>query len=143
MTQIPEHSLTEKGGDDSKIVVTGRYGANITVPKAPTRTGYQFLGWDEDVEMTIPDKDLTYKAQWLKMEYTLQFKTGEGTSVSPIKGNYGDKISVPKDPTEPDTFSSTGVRMVRKWTSFRRLCRPKVIFTQQYGSRRHTRLLMT
>ncbi len=65
----------EKGEDDSKIVVTGRYGANITVPKAPTRTGYQFLGWDEDVEMTIPDKDLTYKAQWLKMEYTLQFKT--------------------------------------------------------------------
>lgn len=49
--------------------------------------------------MTVPDKDLTYKAQWLKMEYTLQFKTGEGTSVSPIKGNYGDKISVPKDPT--------------------------------------------
>lgn len=89
----------EKGEDDSKIVVTGRYGANIAVPKAPTRTGYQFLGWDEDVEMTIPDKDLTYKAQWLKMEYTLQFKTGEGTSVSPIKGNYGDKISVPKDPT--------------------------------------------
>ena len=89
----------EKGEDDSKIVVTGRYGANITVPKAPARTGYQFLGWDEEVEMTVPDKDLTYKAQWLKMEYTLQFKTGEGTSVSPIKGNYGDKISVPKDPT--------------------------------------------
>lgn len=89
----------EKGEDDSKIVVTGRYGANITVPKAPTRTGYQFLGWDEDVEMTIPDKDLTYKAQWLKMEYTLQFKTGEGTSVSPIKGNYGDKINAPENPT--------------------------------------------
>ena len=89
----------EKGEDDSKIVVTGRYGANIIVPKAPARTGYQFLGWDEEVEMTVPDKDLTYKAQWLKMEYTLQFKTGEGTSVSPIKGNYGDKISVPKDPT--------------------------------------------
>ena len=91
--------VTEKSEDDSKIVVTGRYGANIIVPKVPTRTGYQFLGWDEEVEMTVPDKDLTYKAQWLKMEYTLQFKTGEGTSVSPIKGNYGDKISVPKDPT--------------------------------------------
>ena len=89
----------EKGGDDSKIVVTGRYGANITVPKAPTRTGYQFLGWDEEVEMTVPDKNLTYKAQWLKMEYTLQFKTGEGTSVSPIKGNYGDKINAPENPT--------------------------------------------
>lgn len=89
----------EKGEDDSKIVVTGRYGANITVPKTPTRTGYQFLGWDEDVEMAIPDKDLTYKAQWLKMEYTLQFKTGEGTSVSPIKGNYGDKINAPENPT--------------------------------------------
>lgn len=89
----------EKGEDDSKIVVTGRYGANITVPKTPTRTGYQFLGWDEEVEMTVPDKDLTYKAQWLKMEYTLQFKTGEGTSVSPIKGNYGDKINTPENPT--------------------------------------------
>lgn len=99
LTQIPEPFVAEKGEDDSKIVVTGRYGANIIVPKAPTRTGYQFLGWDEEVEMTVPDKDLTYKAQWLKMEYTLQFKTGEGTSVSPIKGNYGDKISVPKDPT--------------------------------------------
>lgn len=89
----------EKGEDDSKIVVTGRYGANITVPKAPTRTGYQFLGWDEDVEMTIPDKDLTYKAQWLKMEYTLQFKTGGGTTIEPIKGNYGDKINAPENPT--------------------------------------------
>ena len=89
----------EKGGDDSKIVVTGRYGANITVPKAPARTGYQFLGWDEDVEMTIPDKDLTYKAQWLKMEYTLQFKTGGGTTIEPIKGNYGDKINAPENPT--------------------------------------------
>lgn len=89
----------EKGGDDSKIVVTGRYGANITVPKAPARTGYQFLGWDEDVEMTIPDKDLTYKAQWLKMEYTLQFKTGGGTTIEPIKGNYGDKINTPENPT--------------------------------------------
>ena len=29
----------EKGGDDSKIAVTGRYGANITVPKAQARTG--------------------------------------------------------------------------------------------------------
>ena len=91
--------VAEKGEDDSKIVVTGRYGANIIVPKAPTRTGYQFLGWDEEVEMTVPDKDLTYKAQWLKMEYTLQFKTGEGTSVSPIKGNYGDKINAPENPT--------------------------------------------
>ena len=89
----------EKGEDDSKIVVTGRYGANITVPKAPTRTGYQFLGWDEDVEMTISDKDLTYKAQWLKMEYTLQFKTGGGTTIEPIKGNYGDKINAPENPT--------------------------------------------
>ena len=89
----------EKGEDDSKIVVTGRYGANITVPKAPARTGYQFLGWDKDVEMTIPDKDLTYKAQWLKMEYTLQFKTGGGTTIEPIKGNYGDKINTPENPT--------------------------------------------
>ena len=89
----------EKGEDDSKIVVTGRYGANITVSKAPARTGYQFLGWDEDVEMTIPDKDLTYKAQWLKMEYTLQFKTGGGTTIEPIKGNYGDKINTPENPT--------------------------------------------
>ena len=89
----------EKGEDDSKIVVTGRYGANITVSKAPARTGYQFLGWDKDVEMTIPDKDLTYKAQWLKMEYTLQFKTGGGTTIEPIKGNYGDKINTPENPT--------------------------------------------
>lgn len=89
----------EKGEDDSKIVVTGRYGANITVPKAPARTGYQFLGWDKDVEITIPDKDLTYKAQWLKMEYTLQFKTGGGTTIEPIKGNYGDKINTPENPT--------------------------------------------
>lgn len=79
--------------------MTGRYGANITVPKAPARTGYQFLGWDKDVEMTIPDKDLTYKAQWLKMEYTLQFKTGGGTTIEPIKGNYGDKINTPENPT--------------------------------------------
>ena len=48
------------------------------------------------------DKDLTYKAQWLKMEYTLQFKTGGGTTIEPIKGNYGDKINAPENPTRKE-----------------------------------------
>ena len=33
------------------------------------------------------------------MEYTLQFKTGGGTTIEPIKGNYGDKINTPENPT--------------------------------------------
>lgn len=33
------------------------------------------------------------------MEYTLQFKTGGGTTIEPIKGNYGDKINAPENPT--------------------------------------------
>ena len=77
------------------------------------------------------------------MEYTLQFKTGEGTSVSPIKGNYGDKISVPKDPTRTGYIFKYWSENGKKVDKLPTTMPPKAIFTQQYGSGRHTRLLMT
>lgn len=41
------------------------YGATITPPTV-TRDGYTFKGWSPAADATVPDKDVTYTAQWTK-----------------------------------------------------------------------------
>ncbi len=68
------HTLTwnVNGGDALTGTYTSgsvAYGTVIVPPATPTRTGCTFLGWKETdgsttVAETMPDKDLTYTAQW-------------------------------------------------------------------------------
>lgn len=76
------HTLTwnVNGGDALTGTYTSgsvAYGTVIIKPADPTRTDYTFLGWKETdgsttVAETMPDKDLTYTAQW-KFIPTLQW----------------------------------------------------------------------
>ena len=91
-------------------------GESIVAPADPTLEGYQFDGWfnsvTNNVEMAeggmmptqMPNNDLTYTAQWSKMQYVLAWDVNEGDALT---GDYtqgevewGTAIIAPDDPTK-------------------------------------------
>lgn len=84
------------------------FGANVTVPVDPVRTGYSFDGWytAEDKKQSFPfklgDAGVTLTAKWNINKYTVTFVLGGGnidgkTSYS-ITQDYGTAITAPATP---------------------------------------------
>ena len=48
--------------------ITQDYGTAITVPADPTREGYTFMGWDQEIPTTMPAENITLKARWKDIE---------------------------------------------------------------------------
>ena len=48
--------------------ITQDYGTVITVPADPTREGYTFMGWDQEIPTTMPAENITLKARWKDIE---------------------------------------------------------------------------
>ena len=59
------------------------YGASISAPANPTKTGYAFAGWGT-VAATMPAENVTYTAQWTANKYSVVFdkNTPNGVSIS-------------------------------------------------------------
>ena len=69
------YTLTFKPDNgQANTVSTVYYGAAITAPADPTRTGYTFAGWGT-VESNMPAADTTYTAQWAANTYTVSFNS--------------------------------------------------------------------
>ena len=63
--QVNQYTITfkpENGGED--IVITQDYGTAITPPAAPTRTGYTFAGWNQEIPTAMPAENITLTARW-------------------------------------------------------------------------------
>ncbi|MBR6081870.1 MAG: InlB B-repeat-containing protein [Salinivirgaceae bacterium] len=91
------HQLTwdANGGkfDNEKTVITAPYyyGADIQEPKSnPTRDGYDFDAdsWSKNVPATMPDNDLTIKAQWILQEYDINYYDIEDSDFDDSKTTY-------------------------------------------------------
>ncbi len=89
-----------------KVVCTGYYGSEVYAPN-PTRTGYTFIGWKrEDTgnigkpEVTMPDADITYIAQWQVNSYHIAFLV-DGVDLG-ADYEYGQTIIVPEEVTAQD-----------------------------------------
>ena len=116
----------------SKLVVTINFESNggsqvasqvftedsvFTLPNAPTKEGYTFVGWFLDDTLNTPfsvegvlalepDTSITLYASWTINQYTITFDSDGGTAVSAITQDYNTSVTAPENPTkEGHTFS--------------------------------------
>ena len=97
-------AFDSNGGSDV-APITANYGAAINAPAAPTREGYTFVAWSEEVPATMPalgenGATKTLVAEWAKESYTIVFDVDGGSAVESITAAYGDEIEAPADPTK-------------------------------------------
>lgn len=115
------------------------YGDSIEVPKDPTRVGFEFVGWDNEIPAIMPNKDLVVAALWKAKKYVVSF-TIDGVTYkdsvtygdnlvleTPVKAGYvfaGWDTEVPEDMPDHNIkitakFEPTGV--LTTWTEYQKL----------------------
>ncbi|MBR2887222.1 MAG: InlB B-repeat-containing protein, partial [Bacteroidales bacterium] len=99
--QINTHTITfDTDGGTPIDKMTVKYGENITKPTDPVKTGSTFLGWDKQIPETMPDEDLTFKAQWQINQCTITFDTDGADPIETITQYYNTAITAPANPAK-------------------------------------------
>lgn len=62
------------------------YNEKVTVPENPTRTGYRFVGWRNEIPDKMPAENRTIEAVWELKTYKIEYDLNGGTE----KGNNPD-----------------------------------------------------
>ena len=103
-----EYTITFGDTGDTVInPITQDYGTPVTAPENPTKEGYTFTGWSEEIPATMPAENKTINAQWEINQYTITFDTDGGSAIAPITQDYGTPVTAPENPTkEGYTFVS-------------------------------------
>lgn len=77
--------------------ITLDYGAAVTAPDAPTKTGYAFKGWNKTIPATMPAYSMTITAKWDINSYDAVFVVdGKSTTVSTVFGTAPVPVSATK-----------------------------------------------
>ena len=83
-----EISLTlDLDGGEGETEITGKYGADVTTPANPTKTGYTFAEWNPELPATFPAENATYTAKWLEL-YTITYNLDGGTNAQSNPASY-------------------------------------------------------
>ena len=69
-------------------------GTTIAAPIV-SRTGYTFIGWSPEVDVTVPVSNVTYTAQWRINQYTVTFDANGGNGGTVVEQDYGTPIVAP------------------------------------------------
>lgn len=104
---VNKYTLTfDTDGGSAVPAITQDYGTTVKTPAAPTRSGYTFAGWDQEIPSTMPAQNMTFKARWTVNSYTITYNANGGSQVASTTGTYGSSVSAPADPTrEGYTFN--------------------------------------
>ena len=78
---------------------TYHYGDNVLVPENPSKPSdeaysYGFAGWDSEVSECLGNKTYTATFTPLNVEYTIEFRNYDGTTLSTQIYHYGDTVKV-------------------------------------------------
>ncbi|MBR0279991.1 MAG: InlB B-repeat-containing protein [Oscillibacter sp.] len=83
--------------------ITAAYGAELTPPDNPTRTGYAFKGWSPAFPETMPvtpPNGLTLMATWEINNYTVTWDANGGSQIDSVTQNYRTWIDAPESPVK-------------------------------------------
>lgn len=95
---VNKHSVTFYI-DEETIVKEFAFGEKIEAP-LPEKEGCTFAGWNVDVQKTMPDFDLEYKAVFNNNKYTITFYDYDGVTVlRKLTLDFGAVINIPTDPS--------------------------------------------
>ncbi len=118
----------DSAGGSEVMPIAADYGATVTAPPAPTKTGHTFAGWSPALPATMPAENRTVVAQWTVNRYTISFDSGGGSAVAPVTMDYGATVSAPPTPSKtgytfagwspalPATMPAENLSVVAQWT---------------------------
>ncbi|MBE6811573.1 MAG: hypothetical protein E7523_01690 [Ruminococcaceae bacterium] len=92
---LAEHTVSYEVFDE---VTTDTYkvGEEIVAPADPEVVGYEFDGWDPEIIDVMPNEDLSYKAVFTPIEYTITFDANGGSAVADVDYNIEDTVALPE-----------------------------------------------
>ena len=62
---VNKYTITfDTDGGSEVASITQDYGTTVTAPANPTKVGYVFDGWSQDIPATMPAENITLKANW-------------------------------------------------------------------------------
>lgn len=101
-----DYTVVFKNYDNSVLSSkTYHYGDTIMEPAIPSKPSdniysYLFTGWDNDIVNCNGNAE--YKATYTQayIDYTIEFKNSDGTTLSSITYHYGDMVVEPSNPTK-------------------------------------------
>ena len=132
-----EYSVVFKNYDNSVISEkTYHYGDAVVEPSNPIKPAdnvysYMFAGWDKTIQTCNGNAE--YKATYSQsyIDYTVEFKDVDGTTLSTKTYHYGDEIVVPNNPTK--AADNTYVYLFKAWDKEVVNCKGDAVYTATYN----------
>jgi len=111
------------------------WGAQIALPETPAKHAdntytYTFAGWDKEVVDCAGNAVYTAVFTPVHIEYTVIFKNEDGAILSQNDYHWGDKVTVPKDPTK--TADNTYTYTFAGWDKEVADCAGHTVYTATY-----------
>jgi uncharacterized repeat protein (TIGR02543 family) len=92
------YSFDSDGGSEIEAI-TQDVGTSITAPSNPTKTGYTFLGWDQDIPEVMGYEDIVFTALWQINTYTVTFNCCGAETATSSEVVYNELVVEPQSPT--------------------------------------------
>ena len=96
---INQYTITfNTDGGNSILPITQDFNTAITAPVDPIKTGYTFIGWNQDIPTQMPAKNNIITALWEINQYTITFNTDGGNNIPAMTQDFNTAITAPVDP---------------------------------------------